>query len=160
MSAFSKKEQIKATWSWCTASRAYHRVVCGVLTMNLLTVVLHKNHAAIELLNFLWNVYCYCNFFYCCCCCSGHHDSCVPGPSLGTLLTTNILSPYGKDKEHELVVGTKVNVMQLHFIFSPLVGLLPLRGFVTFIVIILLPAPFADHLLPVADLSLLLGRSS
>lgn len=47
---------------------------------------------------------------------------------------------------------------KLHFIFSPLLWLLPLRRLVALIVIILLAVAFADHLLPVAGAPLLLWR--
>lgn len=72
---------------------SYRHVAYDVLVMSLLTVALHKNHEAIELVNFHGNVYCCCSFFVLCCC-SDHPDSFDHGPSLDTLLMLNNLSTY------------------------------------------------------------------
>lgn len=55
-------------------------------------------------------------------------------------------------------IARRCTLHNLHFILSPLLGLLPLRRLVPLVVVILFTAALADHLLPVAESPLLLRR--
>lgn len=144
---------------------AYHHDVCDVRVMSWSTVERRKSREAIERPNSPWNVYYCCNFGdCCCCCCSARRGSFDLDPSPGTLAkTAGTPSPYNKKKKLVLVNAIASNgarLHNLHFVLSPLFGLLPLRRLVSLVVVILFTAALADHLLPVAESSLLLRRPS
>lgn len=94
----TKKDSFYLLWLTLTNDipASYRHVAYDVPVMNLWTAALHKNHEAIEHVNFHGNVYCCCSFFVLCCC-SGRLGSSDHDPSLDILSTLNSLSTYEKN---------------------------------------------------------------